>query len=105
VLWLGRLGLGGALFGILVMGPILWLVVDWLYQLSLVVTTGAMILSVMAWYSGRTDLVAMRAGAMDATGLQSTLWGKRFGICGLFLGVAAWLSVLVPALVASLLKR
>jgi len=103
ILWLGIIGLGGALLGILVLGPILWFVAFGLSELSLVVVTGAMLVSFIAVYIGRTDLKAIRAGAMDPAGERSTVMGKRLGALGLVLGAIAW-SFLLYSIVAAFFR-
>jgi len=102
VFWLGLLGMGGAALGILVLGPILWLLMAGLRNLSLIVVTGAMLVCVVAVYMGSVDLKAIRAGAMDPSGERRTILGQRFGILGLLMGASAW-SFLVYSIFAALL--
>lgn len=101
---LGVAGLGGVVFGILVLGSILWFLLAELRNLSLIVTSAAMVVSLMAWHMGRGDLRAIRAGAMDPSGLRRTVWGTRLGMVGFLLGLAAW-STWIGSLVIFALGR
>jgi hypothetical protein len=51
-------------------------------------------LSVPAWILGQSDMLAMEAGAMDATGQNRTRFGLRLAIAGTLLGFAQLLAFL-----------
>ncbi len=101
---LGVLGLGGVVFGTLALGLVLWLLLSELWSLSLIVTSAAMVVCLMAWTMGRVDLRAIRAGAMDPSGLRRTAWGTWMGLAGFLLGLAAW-STWIGSLVNYALRR
>lgn len=100
VLWLGLLGAGLQLLAVLIAAVAILIVDDFLEGAAygLPCQLLGLGLSVPAWILGQSDLLAMEAGAMDATGLNRTRFGLRLAIAGTLLGVGQLLTFVGLAL-------
>lgn len=87
---MGLLGLLGASYGLLVVGPIVWMLMSMLSVLTLLVVSASMLLCVVTLTMARADLKAIDAGAMAPEGRRQVVLGRRCAAVGAALGVVCW---------------